>query len=122
MATEAPQPYHEKRPWGEFVEFTKNTPSTVKIITVNPGEALSLQKHSSRDEFWRVISGDGYATIGETTVPLHPGDSHFIPRETAHRLSGGALPLAILEISLGEFDEKDIVRLEDRYGRSGTNT
>jgi mannose-6-phosphate isomerase len=122
MATNAPQPYHEKRPWGEFVEFTRNTPSTVKIITVNPGEALSLQHHAHRDEFWNVISGNGSATIGKTSLPLNPGDSHFVPRETPHRLTGGTLPLIILEISLGDFDETDIVRLEDRYGRSGTNT
>ena len=118
MATGAPQPYHEKRPWGEFVEFTKNTPSTVKIITVNVSEALSLQTHTKRDEFWRVISGDGLATIGGTSHPLHPGDSHFIPRGTAHRLAGGSVPLVVLEISLGEFDENDIIRLEDKYGRT----
>ncbi|MES2215982.1 MAG: phosphomannose isomerase type II C-terminal cupin domain [Patescibacteria group bacterium] len=119
MATPAPQPYHEKRPWGEFVEFTKNTLSTVKIITVNPGESLSLQRHTGRDEFWHVISGEGSATIGEESVPLHAGDNHFVPRETNHRLSGGSVSLSILEISLGDFDENDIVRLEDRYGRIG---
>jgi mannose-6-phosphate isomerase len=122
MATNAPQPYHEKRPWGEFVEFTRNTPSTVKIITVHPGEALSLQHHAHRDEFWHVISGNGSATLGKTSLPLNAGDSHFVPRGTAHRLTGGTVPLVILEISLGEFDETDIVRLEDRYGRANTST
>jgi mannose-6-phosphate isomerase-like protein (cupin superfamily) len=118
--TKAPQPYHEERPWGEFIEFTRNTPSTVKIITVKPGEALSLQHHANRDEFWSVISGDGSATIGDTTLPLNPGDSHFVRRGTPHRLSGGNTLLTILEISLGDFDENDIVRLEDRYGRAGS--
>ncbi len=118
MANEAPKPYHEKRPWGEFVEFVKNTPSTVKIITVNPGESLSLQTHENRDEFWAVIGGNGSAIIGPDSHPLQKGDTHFVPRKTPHRLSGGSSPLEILEIALGSFDENDITRLEDKYGRT----
>ncbi len=117
MPIEAPKPYQEKRPWGDFIEFTKNAPSTVKIITVNPGESLSLQHHKNRDEFWHVISGEGTATIGDTTSPLHTGSEHFISRGQAHRLAAASTTLVILEIALGEFDENDIVRLEDRYGR-----
>jgi len=49
-----------------------------------------------------------------------PGEKLFIPRETVHRLSAtGDAPVRILEISFGEFDEEDIVRLEDVYGRAG---
>ena len=116
------KPYREERPWGEFVEYTRNTPSTVKIITVKPGEALSLQHHHNRDEFWHVLSGDGMLHIGDSEVPARPGENHFVNRETKHRMTGGSTPLVILEISLGEFDENDIVRLDDRYGRSNTTT
>lgn len=112
------KPYRETRPWGEFVEFTRNTPSTVKIITVNAGEAFSLQTHAHRDEFWRVISGNGVIRTGPTTVPINIGGNHFIPRGTAHRIEAGDEAVVILEISFGDFDEKDITRLEDRYGRS----
>jgi mannose-6-phosphate isomerase len=115
---QSPKPYREERPWGEFVEFTKNTTSTVKIITVKPGEALSLQKHQNRDEFWRVLSGDGFVTVNKDRIAAKPGDEFFAPRGAEHRFEGGETPLAILEISFGEFDENDIVRLEDRYGRS----
>lgn len=114
-----PKPYQEKRPWGEFVEYTRNTTSTVKIITVNPGEALSLQHHHDRDEFWHIISGDGNIQIGEQKLKAVVGADHFVPKKTPHRLEAGALPLVILEISFGKFDENDIVRLEDRYGRTG---
>ena len=113
-----PKPYREKRPWGEYIEFTRNTPSTVKIITVNAGEAFSLQTHVHRDEFWRVISGNGIIHTGSSTVSVKIGDHHFIPRGTAHRIEAGDEPVVILEISFGDFDEKDIVRLEDKYGRS----
>lgn len=112
-----PKPYRETRPWGEFIEFTRNTPSTVKIITVNAGEAFSLQTHSKRDEFWRVISGNGTVTLSDKTIPVTPGESHFVPRGTKHRIEAGDAPIVILEISFGDFDEKDITRLEDKYNR-----
>jgi mannose-6-phosphate isomerase len=53
---------------------------------------------------------------------LHPepGEKLFIPRETVHRLSSvGEGEARVLEISFGEFDEDDIVRLDDVYGRAG---
>ena len=115
---ESPKPYREKRPWGEFVEFTKNIPSTVKIISVMPGQALSLQYHHKRDEFWHVLGGNGSIQIGDKLFTAEPGSNHFAPRETDHRMIGGTEMLSILEISFGEFDENDIVRKEDRYGRS----
>ena len=109
-------PYREERPWGDFVEFIKNSPATVKIITVKNGEQLSLQKHKNRDEFWHIIAGTGSVQIGNHAVNVKPGQDYFAPRNTNHRFTG---PLTVLEISLGEFDENDIERIEDKYGRAG---
>jgi mannose-6-phosphate isomerase-like protein (cupin superfamily) len=114
---QSPKPYREKRPWGEFVRFTQNTPSTVKIITILPGEELSLQRHKMREEFWHVISGNGTGIVGDTTMPLRPGTECFVPKETNHRLEAGTELLTVLEISFGDFDENDIVHIEDKYGR-----
>ncbi len=113
-----PKPYREARPWGEFIEFVRNTPSTVKIITVNASEAFSLQTHTKRDEFWQIISGSGTISIGVKSVPVVSGENHFIPRGTTHRIEANDEPVVILEISFGDFDEKDIIRLEDKYGRN----
>lgn len=115
---QAPKPYRETRPWGEFVEFAKNTPSTVKIITINAHEAFSLQTHSKRDEFWHIISGEGKITIDGRSIAVLCGENHFIPRGAKHRVEAGKQPVVILEISFGEFDEGDIMRLEDKYGRN----
>ena len=114
----APQPYREQRPWGEFVRFTQGEPSTVKILTVNPGQALSLQYHLNRDEFWHIISGSGFAQIGKERVELAPGSELFVPRRSEHRISAGEEPVVVLEVSFGTFDETDIVRVEDVYGRA----
>lgn len=109
--------YQENRPWGLFRQFTKNSLSTVKILKVNPGEILSLQSHTKRSEFWRSVSGSGVATIGEEEVSLTAGNEVFIPCGAKHRLEAGSDGLEVLEISFGDFDEDDITRYDDRYGR-----
>ena len=114
-----PKPYREQRPWGEELWLTRDcsAPAMVKVVTVKPGESLSLQYHLHRDEFWLVLSGDGTAEIGEQSLKLKPEDTCFVPREIKHRINGGSSDLVFLELSFGDFDENDIVRLEDKYGR-----
>jgi mannose-1-phosphate guanylyltransferase/mannose-1-phosphate guanylyltransferase/mannose-6-phosphate isomerase len=108
----------EERPWGEFERFTLNEKTTVKIITVNEGQAISLQTHEHRDEFWRVLKGSGVITIGGEDRDAHEGSTFFCPRHSEHRVTGGAGGTIFLEIAFGDFDEGDIKRLEDRYGRA----
>ena len=111
--------YHkEDRPWGSFERFTLNELSTVKIITVNPGEAFSLQTHEHRSEFWRVITGSGTVTVADVPHEAAVGDEFFIKQGETHRATGGTNGLQFLEIAFGEFDEGDIKRLEDKYGRT----
>jgi mannose-1-phosphate guanylyltransferase/mannose-1-phosphate guanylyltransferase/mannose-6-phosphate isomerase len=113
-----PHRRYDERPWGAFEQFTQGDISTVKIITVRAGEALSLQRHHMRDEFWKVLSGNGTVTVGEATVTAGPGDEFFIPAGTIHRVQSGETDCTFLEIAFGRFDESDIERLEDKYGRS----
>ena len=108
----------DMRPWGAFERFTLNEKSTVKIITVNEGEAFSLQTHERRDEFWCVIKGTGVIRVGDKDTEAHEGDKFFIPRHTEHRATGGLHGLTFLEIAFGEFEESDITRIEDKYGRA----
>jgi mannose-6-phosphate isomerase-like protein (cupin superfamily) len=107
----------EIRPWGDFERFTLNEKTTVKIITVGAGESFSLQTHEQRDEFWRVLKGSGAIRVGETDTEAREGYTFFLPRHTKHRATGGPDGLTFLEIAFGEFDEGDITRLEDKYGR-----
>lgn len=112
--------HHEKdiRPWGQYERFTLNESTTVKIITVSAGEAFSLQTHARRAEFWRILSGSATITVGDTIHQAAPGDTFYIAQNTKHRAEASTEGLQFLEIAFGEFDESDITRLEDRYGRS----
>lgn len=106
-----------KKPWGKFEEFTHNEKSTVKILTVLPKRELSLQVHKKRTEFWHILSGNCSVTIGNTVFEAREGDQFEVNRLEKHRIKGGTKTARILEISSGNFDEGDIVRLEDKYGR-----
>ncbi|MES2986042.1 MAG: phosphomannose isomerase type II C-terminal cupin domain [Patescibacteria group bacterium] len=109
--------YEEKRPWGSFRKFTQNVSTTVKIIEILPGESLSLQTHRHRGEFWRIIGGNGIVEINGKRTEAVKGGEFFIPTQATHRAIGGNETLEILEIATGDFDEADIERLEDKYGR-----
>jgi mannose-6-phosphate isomerase-like protein (cupin superfamily) len=110
--------YEEERPWGRFRRYTHNQLSTVKIITVNPGHVLSLQYHHKRDELWVALDPGLRVTLADRVWEPQPYEEIFIPHGARHRVAGiGNGPSRWLEISFGEFDENDIVRLEDSYGR-----
>lgn len=109
--------YIEQRPWGRFERFCLNEKATVKLIEVSPNEELSLQYHHNRDEFWKVMEGQAQILIGDKVQTGHKGDEFFIPKETNHQIRTTDESATIMEISFGEFDEDDIVRLSDKYGR-----
>lgn len=118
MNIEPPKPYKEERPWGWFLRFTANQISTVKIISVKPNESLSLQTHKERAEFWKIIDGSGKILINENKFEAKTDDEFFIPIGAKHRAEAGQNGLKFLEIALGEYDENDIERFEDKYNRA----
>jgi mannose-6-phosphate isomerase-like protein (cupin superfamily) len=105
------------RPWGSFRQFTENESTTIKLINITAGQRLSLQYHNNRNEFWVILSGNPIITVGEETVQAKAGDEFFIPEKANHRIEGSGNDAQILEIAFGDFDENDIVRLDDNYGR-----
>jgi mannose-1-phosphate guanylyltransferase/mannose-6-phosphate isomerase len=117
---ERPKTLHVDKPWGSFDQYALNTPCTVKILTCNPGQQLSLQRHRHRDELWVAL--DEGVVVGLDGVEIRPavGQEIWLPKGSTHRLScdaGTPHPVRVLEVSLGTFDEEDIERLQDAYGR-----
>ncbi len=111
---------NENRPWGSFRQFTENQISTVKLVSVDPEKQLSLQNQNNREEFWRILDGSPTIIIGEIETIAAPGDEFVVPQKTHHRIKANNRPVRILEIAFGDFDEQDIVRLEDSYGRASS--
>jgi len=108
------------RPWGYYDSIDFDIGFQVKRICVNPGSKISLQKHKFRSEHWVVVKGIASITCGKKVFELKDNQSTYIPRGEIHRLENkGKTPLEIIEIQTGDYlGEDDIVRFEDKYGRS----
>ncbi|GAW97803.1 MULTISPECIES: mannose-1-phosphate guanylyltransferase/mannose-6-phosphate isomerase [Colwellia] len=108
------------RPWGKYDSIDNGKRYQVKRITVKPGEKLSIQMHHHRAEHWIVVSGTAKVTNGDKTFLLTENESTYIPIGVVHALENpGKLPLEMIEVQSGSYlGEDDIVRFEDRYGRS----
>ncbi|HXK39027.1 MAG TPA: adenylyltransferase/cytidyltransferase family protein [Candidatus Paceibacterota bacterium] len=109
-----------RRPWGEFQDVAEGHSWHLKTITVHPQCRLSLQKHAHRSELWVLVEGDATAEIevkGKMRkTRLKKFGSFEVPLGVKHRLSsqkGGVL----VEIARGDFDENDIERFQDDFGR-----
>ena len=91
----------------------------VKLIEVNPGASLSLQKHNHRAEHWIVVKGTAGVRIDDKEMILNENESTFIPLGAIHQLSNPKeSKLKIIEVQSGSFlSEKDIERFDDMYGR-----
>ncbi len=107
-----------QRPWGSFQQLASNEPVTVKTITVQPGQRLSLQRHEQRAEMWQVLSGHLDITVDDRTWSAAEGELVWIGVGQLHRLGNSTTePGTLLEIGFGHFDEDDIERLHDDYSR-----
>ena len=112
---------HKKifRPWGNYTSLVEETNWKVKKIVVHSKQSLSLQFHNYRSENWVIINGIAKVEIDKKTTILNPNESAYIPSGVKHRLSNpGDSDLVLIEVQSGSnLDEKDIVRIEDIYGR-----
>jgi mannose-1-phosphate guanylyltransferase len=108
------------RPWGKYDLIDQGERFKVKRITVNPGAKLSVQTHQYRAEHWIIVSGTAKVTLNDEIVVLSENQSTYIPIGVVHALENpGKLPLEMIEVQSGSYlGEDDIVRFEDRYGRT----
>ncbi len=106
------------RPWGSFKQYAHNRETTVSLMTVLPGERLSLQQHTGRAELWIVLDDGAQVQVGEDVFEPRAGDEIWIPANTKHRLSSiGSDAVRVLEIAFGNWQQADITRFDDDYQR-----
>jgi mannose-6-phosphate isomerase len=108
------------KPWGHELIWAHTERYVGKILHVRAGEALSLQYHRQKDETIMVVSGRMQLTtylVGEPPVTRELGlrEPFHIPPGLRHRMVA-IEDTDIVEVSTPELE--DVVRLEDRYGRT----
>ena len=116
------EPRRVEKPWGWELIWAEADTYVGKILWVRAGFSLSLQFHNEKDESWYVQSGRAELELGQagetvlkTEVIAGGAAFHFVPG-TVHRVTA-LEDTTIVEVSTPQLD--DVVRLEDRYGRTG---
>ena len=108
------------RPWGMFEVIGTSAHHQVKHLTIDPGQRLSDQRHKYRAETWIPVNGTLHVDLHGHLKEVHPGRTFSIGPMAWHRLiNPGEKPLIVVEIQTGSsFEEEDIERREDDYGRA----
>jgi mannose-6-phosphate isomerase-like protein (cupin superfamily) len=94
-----------------------------KVLVIEAGKQLSLQRHEVKDESIFVVSGrlrlhleDDAGTV--RVEEIGPGDHRHVATGRTHRYEA-IERTELMEVSTPELD--DVVRLEDDFGREGTS-
>jgi len=115
-------PYQKKieKPWGYEIHWTpSDLPYMGKILHVNAGKRLSLQRHDKKQETWYMMKGKAKLVwdnekkeLIETELEYGKGYTCMIGQR--HRLVG-VTDCDVIEVSTPEIGITE--RLEDDYSR-----
>lgn len=112
-----------EKPWGHELIWAHTERYVGKVLVIEAGRRLSLQRHEIKDETILVMSGrlrltleaeDGVVSQEE----LGPGDHRRVRTGRIHRYEA-IERCELIEVSTPELD--DVIRLQDDFGREGTN-
>jgi len=112
-----------EKPWGHELIWAHTDRYVGKILVIETGKRLSLQRHEIKDESILVLSGrlrlylegdDGTVRAEE----LGAGAARRVETGRIHRYEA-IERCELIEVSTPELD--DVIRLEDDFGREGTN-
>lgn len=114
------EPKQIEKPWGHEVWWAHTDLYAGKLLIVDAGHALSLQYHREKDEASYLLSSKLRLLQGKTKDLL---EEHEVEPGQTWRNEAGIVhsiealeDSVVLEVSTPHLD--DVVRLQDRYGRS----
>jgi len=109
-----------EKPWGYEEWWAETDLYAGKLLHVKAGHRLSLQLHRQKDESSYLLSGRLRLTRGTGPDVLRekeigPGFAWRVEPGTVHTIEA-IEDAVVIEVSTAHLD--DVVRLEDRYGRT----
>lgn len=120
---DAELPRRVDKPWGHEIIWAHAEQYVGKLIVIDTGRRLSFQYHEAKDEWIYVLSGRLNLTLENDTGEIEdrelgPGDGAHVAIGRRHRYAA-IETCTLIEVSTPELD--DVIRLEDDFGREGTN-
>ena len=111
------------KPWGHELIWAHTDRYVGKLLVIETGKRLSLQRHEIKDESILVREGrlrlyleDDDGVIREQELGI--GEGARIATGRVHRFEA-IERCELIEVSTPELD--DVIRLQDDFGREGTN-
>jgi mannose-6-phosphate isomerase len=116
-------PRRVEKPWGHEIIWAHADQYVGKLIVIETGRRLSFQYHEAKDEWIYVLSGRLLLTLEDDAgvvedKELGPGDGAHVAVFRKHRYTA-IETCTLIEVSTPELE--DVVRIEDDFGREGTN-
>ena len=116
-------PRRVDKPWGHELIWAHTGAYVGKVLVLETGRRLSYQYHEIKDEWIYVLSGRLLLTLEndagvDETRELGAGEGAHVPIHRRHRFEA-IETCTLIEVSTPELD--DVVRIEDDFGREGTN-
>jgi mannose-6-phosphate isomerase len=116
-------PRRVDKPWGHELIWAHTERYVGKILVIETGRRLSLQRHLVKDETILVTAGRLRLSLEDDAgvvqvEELHPGDARRVRTGRIHRYEA-IERCELVEVSTPELD--DVVRLADDFGREGTS-
>ena len=111
------------KPWGHELIWVHTDRYVGKVLVIEAGQRLSLQRHVVKDESIFVTAGRLRLSLEDEAgvvrvEELVTGDHRRIPTGRIHRFEA-IERTELIEVSTPELD--DVIRLEDDFGREGTS-
>ena len=116
-------PRRVDKPWGHELIWAHTDRYVGKLLTIETGKRLSLQHHEVKDEWIHVLSGRLRLFLEDdagdvVTRELEAGEGAHVGVRRIHRYEA-IETCTLIEVSTPELN--DVVRLQDDFGREGTN-
>ena len=116
-------PRRVEKPWGHELIWAHTDRLVGKLLVIDSGRRLSFQYHDVKDEWIHVLEGRLLLTLENDAGELEerelgPGEGARVATGRRHRYAA-IRTCTLIEVSTPELN--DVVRLEDDFGREGTN-
>ncbi len=101
------------KPWGRVATHVLNQPSSVRLVTVEPGHHTTPHYHRLRDEAWVVLDDGVTIAIGDDVVAASAGEEFMVPAEATHTITcTGTERGRVLVIAYGYTSDDDVLTPE----------
>ena len=107
-----------KKPWGHELEKYKDEDVAIWFLHIHSGQQTSLHCHVNKTTGFFVMVGEAILKTLDESHTVSEGDVVVIQKGAFHQIISNGGPVVLYEFETPA-NKRDLVRLEDRYGRKG---